>query len=199
MAKTYKIIFLGNSSVGKTTLISQYLYSKMQNPAPTIGIDTFNTTLKINDKIVNLQLWDTAGQERFHSIISNYLRNSFLALVVFSIDDNKSLINVESWINDFVINNKTSGSKKEKNNIIIVCNKMDLNVNNFDDVYTQAKNIAEKYDATLIQTSALDSEGITEMIDTVNKYISYDVEHNTDNEREKPNAIILKTKKGGCC
>lgn len=194
MTKTYKIIFLGNSSVGKTTLISQYLYSKMQNPSPTIGIDTFNSTLKIKDKTVKLQLWDTAGQERFHSIITNYIRNSFLSLVVFSIDDIKSLENIESWINDFVISKNNS-----KHNIVIVCNKMDLNIDNYSDIYTKACNIAEKYKAGLIKTSALDSNGIKELIDIINEYILYDIENNVEEDEEKPNAIILKKKKRSCC
>lgn len=160
-------------------------------------MDSFNSTITINEKPVKIQLWDTAGQERFHSIISNYLRNSFLALVVFSIDDRKSLDNVEKWINDFVKTNNSS--KQNKHNIIIVCNKVDLNVENFDDIYTHAKNIAEKNGASLIKTSALDSAGIEEMIESMNKYIIDDIENNLESDDNRSNAFVLKTKKRGCC
>lgn len=197
MGKVYKIVFLGNTSVGKTTLISQYLYLKVSNPAPTIGIDFLSTTREIDGQQVRLQLWDTAGQERFHSIIGNYTRNTFLAVIVFSIEDARSLEKIESWIEDFVLTH----NKKEDINIMVVGNKMDVKINEFDKCYEQAMNICDRYGAKLVTTSALDRHGIKDMVDNINEFVRKDLEKSTpgDEDGDSFNAITAVPRKRGCC
>lgn len=197
MAKIYKIVFLGNTSVGKTTLISQYLCLKAQNPAPTIGIDFLSTTREIDGQQVRLQLWDTAGQERFHSIIGNYTRNTSLAVIVFSIEDPKSLEKVESWIEDFVLTH----NKKEDINIMVVANKMDVKIEEFDKCYEHAMNVCDKYGAKLVTTSALDRNGIRDMVDGIDELVKNDLEKSTPGDENENgfNAITAVPRKKGCC
>lgn len=196
MAKDYKIVFLGNSSVGKTTLISQYLCSKIQSPAPTIAIDFLTTSYEINGKQIKLQVWDTAGQERFRSIVGNYVRNTFLAIVVFSLDDPASLDRVESWIKDFVF---VYNSEKEVK-IVIVGNKSDLNAEIALNCISRGQELANKYKATFVTASALSKDGIKEMVSGINKYIEKDLENPENVTQSIENAISLKAQsKRRCC
>lgn len=195
MQKTYKTIFLGNSFVGKTTLISQYLYSKTQNSTPTIGVDFLNSSLEIDGQHVRIQLWDTAGQERFYSIIGNYTRDTFLAIIVFAIDDMNSLENIEMWIKDFTL----SHNRLEDINILIVGNKMDIQTTNFKSIYSKAKDISEKYGAKLVTTSALESKGIGEMSNAIKEFIIEDMKKESQKHEDPHNAIISAHPKRGCC
>lgn len=195
MKKVYKIVFLGNSFVGKTTLISQYLYSKVHTPAPTIGLDFLSTTMEIKGITVRLQLWDTAGQEKFHSIISNYTRNTFLAVIVFSAEDLKSVEKIENWINDFVLTNNERNEVK----ILVVCNKVDLAKENIENI-EKGKEIANKIGCRFVKTTGLLREGIEEMIEVINELIIEDVERIEEIEEDKENRIKVKTiKNRRCC
>jgi Ras-related protein Rab-6A len=197
MKKAYKIVFLGNSSVGKTTLISQYLYNKVQTPTPTIGIDFLSTRLDINGKAVRLQLWDTAGQERFQSIIGNYTRNTFIAVIVFSIDCRESLAQVKTWIDKFVY----TCNNKDAVNILVVANKSDLCIDHREETMQEAQKICDEIGCKLVTTSALDRGQIKELVDAIDFYIKEDLENNLENDDddENTNAINAVPNKGRCC
>ncbi|KAA3471259.1 Ras-related GTP-binding family protein [Gossypium australe] len=100
----YKLVFLGDQSVGKTSIITRFMYDKFDNtyqiPFPpivslfysllsvnqaTIGIDFLSKTMYLEDRTVRLQLWDTAGQERFRSLIPSYIRDSSVAVIVYDV------------------------------------------------------------------------------------------------------------------
>eukprot|EP00004_Rigifila_ramosa_P013800 TRINITY_DN3085_c0_g1_i3.p1 TRINITY_DN3085_c0_g1~~TRINITY_DN3085_c0_g1_i3.p1 ORF type:complete len:123 (-),score=18.65 TRINITY_DN3085_c0_g1_i3:375-743(-) len=82
----YKLVFLGDQSVGKTSIITRFMYDSFENTyQATIGIDFLSKTLYLDDRTVRLQLWDTAGQERFRSLIPSYIRDSSVAIIVYDI------------------------------------------------------------------------------------------------------------------
>ena len=98
MHMKYKIVFLGDQSVGKTSLILRFTldtfdgnyqvkFSLQSNNEiqATIGIDFLSKTMYVDEKMVRLQLWDTAGQERFRSLIPSYIKDSSVAVVVYDI------------------------------------------------------------------------------------------------------------------
>ncbi|ELA41876.1 small GTP-binding protein domain protein [Vittaforma corneae ATCC 50505] len=195
MKKAYKIVFLGNTAVGKTTLITQYLYSKVHAPTPTIGIDFLTTTHEINGKAVRLQLWDTAGQERFHSIIGNYTRNTFLAIIVFSVDDSKSVDKVESWINDFVLTHNL----REETNLMVVANKIDL-IDKTNENMERGIRVAAKVGAKFVTASGLSREGIERMINGIDEFILEDIDKTNENDDEQQNQITIRAKiNKRCC
>ena len=73
----YKLVFLGDQSVGKTSIITRFMYDNFdRHYQATIGIDFLSKTMYLEDRTVRLQLWDTAGQERFRSLIPSYIRDS---------------------------------------------------------------------------------------------------------------------------
>ena len=121
---SFKIIIIGDSGVGKSSLIQRASKDNFsENYQATIGFEfcTFNT--KINDKIIRCQVWDTCGQEIYRSLISSFYKSSVLSILVYSINDKNSFFNLNSWIND--LKNKACSNIK----IFLIGNKIDLNEN----------------------------------------------------------------------
>ena len=116
----YKLVFLGDQGVGKTSIITRFMYDSFdKNYQATIGIDFLSKTMYLDDRTVRLQLWDTAGQERFRSLIPSYIRDSSVAVVVYDITNRASFLNTSKWIEDV---------RNERGNdviIVLVGNKTD--------------------------------------------------------------------------
>ena len=117
----YKILILGDSSVGKTCFLTRYADNTFQEVhMSTIGIDYKLKNVKMEDgKIVKLQIWDTAGQDRFRSITKNYYKGANGIVVIFSVTDKRTFGNVKSWIHQI------KAEVDEKVTIILVGNKID--------------------------------------------------------------------------
>merc|ERR1711976_518830 len=119
--RKFKLVFLGKQSVGKTSLITRFMYDSFDNTyQATIGIDFLSKTMYLEDRTVRLQLWDTAGQERFRSLIPSYIRDSTVAVVVYDITNVNSFEQVTRWVEDV---------RAERGNdviIVLVGNKTDL-------------------------------------------------------------------------
>jgi small GTP-binding protein len=97
----YKLVFLGDQAVGKTSIITRFMYDKFDNSyQATIGIDFLSKTMYLEDRTVRLQLWDTAGQERFRSLIPSYIRDSSVAVVVYDVTSRRSFLNTTKWIEE---------------------------------------------------------------------------------------------------
>lgn len=97
----FKVVFLGDSGAGKTSLIKSFIYGKFEsNYTMTIGIDFLAKTMYLDDRTVRLQIWDSAGQERFRSIIPSYIRDSSVAVVVYDVTNRVSFTNASRWIED---------------------------------------------------------------------------------------------------
>ena len=71
----YKIVILGDQGVGKTSLLTRFMYESFEeNYLSTVGIDFCSKTMYLDDRTIRLQIWDTAGQERFRTLIPSYIR-----------------------------------------------------------------------------------------------------------------------------
>ena len=117
----YKILLLGDSSVGKTCFLMRYTDNTFQEiHMSTIGLDYKLKNVQLDDgKIVKIQIWDTAGQDRFRSITKNYYKGAHGIILIYDITNKKSFENVRNWINQI----KEEAS--EKVSIILVGNKID--------------------------------------------------------------------------
>ncbi|KAG9328219.1 hypothetical protein JZ751_015789 [Albula glossodonta] len=95
----FRIILLGDSTVGKSSLLKRFtdgVYSDVADP--TVGVDFYARSLEIEPGVkIKLQLWDTAGQERFRSITTSYYRNSVGGLLVFDLTNRKTFEHVRDW------------------------------------------------------------------------------------------------------
>ena len=89
---SFKIIVIGNSGVGKSCLSIKATKNIFEsNYLATVGFEFLAFNVKLNDKIIKLQIWDTCGQEIYRSLITNFYRNSSLAIIVYAIDEYKIL------------------------------------------------------------------------------------------------------------
>ena len=128
--KSIKIILLGDSNVGKTSIVhclSNDKYDNYQKKA--LGLEHYNYVIKINNYIIRMQVWDTAGQEKFDSITTNYYKNSDVAIFVYSINDKNSFNKIEQWetqINEKGNVIKEQGDINNKMIKVLIGNKKDL-------------------------------------------------------------------------
>lgn len=84
---SFKIIVVGDSFVGKSSLTIRGVRDAFDTSYnTTIGFEFCSFNIRINDKVVKLQIWDTCGQEAYRSLIKNFYRNCSCAIVVFAID-----------------------------------------------------------------------------------------------------------------
>jgi len=144
----YKLVFLGDEAVGKTSIITRFMYDTFDNTYKvTIGIDFVSKTMYLEDRIVRLQLWDTAGQERFRSLIPSYIRDSSVAIVVYDITNRASFLNSEQWIED--VRNERGTDVV----IILVGNKTDL-ADRRQVSSEEGERKAKEFNVMFIETSA---------------------------------------------
>ena len=121
---SFKIIVIGDSSVGKSCLTLRGTKDKFKDfYTPTIGFEFLALNVRIKNKVIRLQIWDTCGQEIYRSLISSFYRNSSLAMIVYAIDNEESYNNLESWLDE--IKCQTHPNLK----IFLIGNKIDLEEN----------------------------------------------------------------------
>jgi len=119
----FKIILIGDSNCGKTSLINRYVKKTFsENYICTIGVDFMMKNLMINSELIKLQIWDTAGMEKYKQITTSYYRGAQAALICFDLTSKQSFLNLEKWIGDYNRNSSFNGKKI----IYIVGTKCDL-------------------------------------------------------------------------
>jgi len=156
---SHKVVFLGDSSVGKTSIINQYITNSCHpDHQTTIGIDFFSKEIHDIEKPIQLQIWDTAGQEKFHSLIPSYIKPSTVAVLVYDITQRNSFESIQKW--------RQMVMDVAKPTIIIAGNKIDLDSNR-QVSFEEGKKFADDIGASFVETSARTNENIKELFDIV--------------------------------
>ena len=118
---TFKLIFIGDSGVGKSCLTSKAVKNNFEEYyQATVGFEFLTFNMIVNKMVIKLQIWDTCGQEIYKSLISNFYRNSSLAVLVYSIDSKESFEHVGRWLDE--LKNQANPDIR----IFLVGNKADL-------------------------------------------------------------------------
>ena len=178
----FKILLIGDSGVGKTSVIMRYT-KKLFNEdyLNSIGVDFKSKDLYIEEKKIKLQIWDTAGQERFRTITSSYYRGAHAIAVVFDLTKRQSYDHVKRWMEDI--------NKYAKENVLkfLVGNKSDLK----DEIqvsYEEARALASQMKTTYFSVSAKKNENINEFFEAATKLflIKFDL-YEEDKQR-----VVLK-------
>ena len=168
----FKIVLVGDSGVGKTTIVQWLILNRRPNDnCPTIGAAYITKNLFLDGdpdeiKKIKLNIWDTAGQERFRTISRIYYKNTCACICVFDLMNKDSFKNIRTWLNDY----------RENNNItnyitVIVGNKADHPEEqwkvNIDDIV----GLSEKENCKYMLTNCITGEGIKELFNYVGNEI----------------------------
>lgn len=158
-----KFLLIGDSSVGKTSLLIRYADQKFSNDVmSTIGIDFKVKTIRVNNKLIKLQIWDTAGQEKYHTITTAYYRGSHGVMMVYDVTNIKSFDSIERWSNN-VKNHADDDARK-----IIVGNKCDMDEKRLISTY-RGQELALSQEVDFIETSASTGENVEKAFETLVK------------------------------
>ncbi len=140
----FKILILGDSGVGKSTLLQQYIDECFEpNYISTVGVDYYCKTITVQDKRVKLALWDTAGQERFKAITQSYLRSTHGIILIYDITNAESYNHVKNWY----------ALIPENTRCFLIGNKSDL-IMSRRITYDQGANLAKEINCPFFETSA---------------------------------------------
>ena len=193
-----KVIVLGSSQVGKTSILVRYFKNEFNlETLSTIGIDFKTKYFKFDEEKIKINFIDTAGQEKFRAISVNYLKGTDGVLLVFDITNKETFYLIQNWVEDIHQNNKSNIGK------ILLGNKSDLEESR-QVSKEEAEQLAKDLGCPYIEASAKTGENINETISEIAK-LSYEYYKKLD-ESEKRRSIKLTNnhKKGeqnkkGCC
>ncbi|XP_078481706.1 EF-hand calcium-binding domain-containing protein 4B-like isoform X2 [Ciona intestinalis] len=154
--RVYKVVFVGNSGVGKTSFIQQFVNSTFASSiSATIGVDYQMKTIRLDAQVIALQLWDTAGQERYRSITRQYFRKADGIVVIYDVTNEKSFLAVRNWMQSVREGADPSAI------ILLLGNKTDIATSKTRQVTPkEGAKLAEEYGAKFSETSAKSGEKI---------------------------------------
>ena len=181
-----QIIMVGESGVGKTSLIRRYTNNIFNtNHLETIGIEFFNKEERINDQIIQIKLWDTAGQEIFHSLTKNFYRKADGIIIVYDITNKESFDRIQDWVKSVYDNTDTY----KEIQMIIVGNKIDLEENR-EVSKEEGMKIGKYFEIDFFEASAKNAEGVRNFMIKI-------IEDILNNKVNNRNSINIKNYKNG--
>ena len=189
----FKILVLGDPSVGKSCFLIRYTEDTFQDVyLSTIGMDCkYKDVILEEDKSIRLQIWDTAGQDRFRSITKNLYKGAAGIMLIYDITNRNTFDNVKKWVNSI----KEEVTSKVV--IILVGNKIDLDKKR--QVQTdEGEQIAEEFDMPFFECSALTGENINSAFETLaKKLVEVKAKAKQQGEQLKQNKVGGEKK--SCC
>ena len=195
-SKTFKILTIGESGVGKTCILRRFVENKfLKNHLATIGIDFKTKTLNINNQEIKLKIWDTAGQERFRNITTQYYKGADGIVLIYDVTDDASYEKIRDWMAQIL-----SNTKREDIGLVLLGNKCDMEPRAVTE--EQGNKMAEELQVSYFETSALTGQGINEAFNELTRDIMKrkGVDNGGNENLELKNNISKKKKDGnGCC
>ncbi|KAK6617358.1 Ras- protein Rab-7 [Polyplax serrata] len=195
-----KVIILGDSGVGKTSIMNQYVNNKFSNQyKATIGADFLTRDVDVGDRRVTMQIWDTAGQERFQSLGVAFYRGADCCVLVFDVSAPTTYKSLENWRDEFLI----QASPRDPDNFpfVVIGNKIDV-----DNRAVSAKRAQQwcqsKNNIPYFETSAKEGINIEQAFQTIAKN-ALAQESEVELYNEFPDQIKLsgdsRDSRGGSC
>jgi Ras-related protein Rab-3C len=144
----FKILIIGNSSVGKTSFLFRYADDSFTSAfVSTVGIDFKVKTVIRKEKRMKLQIWDTAGQERYRTITTAYYRGAMGFILMYDVTNEDSFNSVQDWVTQI----KTYSWDNAQ--VILVGNKSDIERDRVIS-YDRGKQLADQLGLEFFETSA---------------------------------------------
>ena len=180
---SYKVPLVGDSSVGKTSIVSRFNDKRYtDNIQTTVGVSNVQLSINVDNQKVDMAIWDTAGQEKFLSLVPLYTRHSDCLIIVFDMSNSTSFNGVEAWYQ------RTREELDLKCPVVLCGNKIDL----------PTSVDKESHDCSLCFTSAKDGTGIDQLFQTVGKLLLNKKSTVSEEFGSCPNLEAAQKKKG-CC
>ena len=189
-----KIITLGDSHVGKSSLIVKYIENKFSNTyMSTIGFDLKHKQINLKDGTeAKIMIYDTAGQERFKSLAANYIKKANGILLVYDIADHSTFENIGMWMESI------TEEKGDKLPIVLVGNKADLE-DERQVLYKEGKDLAENKGFHFYETSCKNGTNVTEcFLDLAELVYEKSGKKLSQNSNKKLENVSAGKKKGFC-
>jgi Ras-related protein Rab-7A len=197
-----KVIILGDSGVGKTSLMNQYVNKKFSNQyKATIGADFLTKEVQVDDRLVTMQIWDTAGQERFQSLGVAFYRGADCCVLVCDVNVQKTFENLDNWRDEFLI--QASPNDQENFPFVVLGNKIDQDEGRSRTVTEKkAKQWCNgKGSIPYFEVSAKEDTNVDAAFQTIARNA---LKNETEEDMYIPETVDMNTqasqrKSGGCC
>lgn len=166
--KGFKLVLLGDASVGKSSLLMRFLHNKFSDGIETTVGAAFSTkTVESRNRQIKFEIWDTAGQERFKSLAPMYYRGASAAVVVYDQTNAASFTRAQDWVKQV-----TATTSNPNIVIAIAANKMDLVEDHGREVpLDDVENFAEREGLLLMETSALSGRNVQKLFETIAEHL----------------------------
>jgi len=184
----FKIILIGDSGVGKTSILAQFVGEEVvRSHISTIGIDFKMKCLSFDGKQVKVQIWDTAGQERYETITTQYYRRAQGIILAYDITRKESFNNIRKWLR------YVEEFAEHDVKLTLIGNKVDLSDQRSVSI-AEAEELAKDFNIPWFETSAYTGEHVNDAFVTITKQIYVDTVQGEENERihrAANNVVIL--------
>nr|XP_061809430.1 EF-hand calcium-binding domain-containing protein 4B-like [Nerophis lumbriciformis] len=189
-SRLFKVVLVGNSSVGKTSLLRSFCEGHFHpSTAATVGIDFSVKTLTLNNMQIAMQLWDTAGQERYRSITKQFFRKADGVVVMYDVTLEESFKAVRPWLAN------VKDAAGEGVQILVLGNKMDMEGER-EVSFTEAEHLAQESKVMFYEVSAYTGKNVTESLTHLARVLM------EQEDRVRDTTVILSAqplKKKACC
>ncbi|XP_068642558.1 ras-related protein RABC2a-like isoform X1 [Aristolochia californica] len=197
---SFKILLIGDSGVGKSSLLVSFISNALEDLAPTIGVDFKIKLLTVGGKKLKLTIWDTAGQERFRTLTSSYYRGAQGIILVYDVTRRETFTNLSDvWVKEVELYSTNSNCIK-----MLVGNKVDKE-NERAVTREEGKAFAQEYGCLFLECSAKTRENVEHCFEELALKI-LDVPSLLEEGSSVSRKNILKQKQeysappgGGCC
>uniref|UniRef100_A0A8C6M6M3 RAB17, member RAS onco family n=1 Tax=Nothobranchius furzeri TaxID=105023 RepID=A0A8C6M6M3_NOTFU len=163
-----KMVLLGSSGVGKSSLAVRFSKDQFRDSSPTVGCAYLTRVLYLEDITLRFEIWDTAGQEKYHSVTPLYYRGAHAALVVYDICKKETFVRAQVWLRELE-KQYIPGSTV----VWLIGNKEDLSQNR-EVSLQEGQNLAQEKGLSFTETSALSGDRVNELLLAVGKSSSHD-------------------------
>ena len=188
----YKIMVLGETKVGKTSLIKRYTKDIFGGVyLSTVGVDFQDKIIEIEDKKVRLQIWDSAGQEKFRNVTRSYFHSTDGFVLVYDIADKESFSKISFWMS-YIKNYAPENSK-----IILVGNKNDLHSERHVSI-EEGENYAKKLNIKFFEACAKEGTNVNELFYYLAKEIYQDNKLKGQDNKNRTTIKLENKKKKKC-
>lgn len=153
-----KMVLLGSSGVGKSSLALRFVKNEFRGTSPTVGCAYLTQVVHLRDAILRFEIWDTAGQEKYHSVTPLYYRGAHAALLVYDISKRETFIRAQLWLKELE-KHYIPGSTV----IFLIGNKGDLASDRQVSVQ-EGRGLAHEKGLSFMETSALSGDQVNELL-----------------------------------